>query len=310
MRTNGRDIRFTEPLYTVAEASRFLGVPSTTVARWAKGYLVRHPERPTTVAGPVITGFEAARDYPSIPFVGLAEGLVVAAFRRAGVSLQHIRAAVAVLQREIRLDHALASRRLYADGARVLFDYVEREGDEELTNLTVVVSQQRVFVPIVREYLECITYGDDDWPTLLFSPVTRVVAADPKRSFGQPIFSHGAAPVEAVVDRWEAGESIAELLRGLLRPGAGYRGRPPCSAPRRRLSFSPTEDSGGMWSQMPSAPPARWSARLPTSTATTRRRDPWGRSGYPTSATTRSSICCSILGTRSTICSCCSQRSL
>jgi hypothetical protein len=39
----------------------------------------------------------ADRKHPSVPFIGLAEGLAVAAFRRSGVSLQHIRKAVVAL---------------------------------------------------------------------------------------------------------------------------------------------------------------------------------------------------------------------
>lgn len=211
MKTGGRDIRFTEPLYTIAEASAFLGVHPSTLTTWAKGYERRLPGRKVVRGKAIVHALPAPPKFPSIPFVGLTEGLVVQAFRRSGVSMQHIRKAVYHLKREMELEYALASKRLYADGVRVLFDYAQEKSDEELGGLTVVVSQQRVFVPVVREYLECITYGDDDWPTLLRSPVTRVVAADPKRSFGQPIFIHGAAPVEAVIDRWEAGDTIAEL---------------------------------------------------------------------------------------------------
>lgn len=125
--------------------------------------------------------------------------------------MQHIRRAVGALKREMELEYALASRKLYADGARVLFDYAEHEDDEQLGGLTVVVSQQRVFAPVVREYLKCITYGRDDWPRMLLSPVSKAMAADPARSFGRPIFVRGAAPVEEVIDRFEAGEALADL---------------------------------------------------------------------------------------------------
>ena len=205
------DSRFTVPLYTVAEASTFLGVHTQTLATWVRGYERRPPGRKVVRSGPILHAFEADRRYPSIPFIGLAEGLMVAAFRRSGVTMQHIRKAVDALQREMQLEYALASQRLYVDGAHVLFDYAQQESDEELGGLTVVVSQQRVFAPIVREYLECINYGGDDWPRLLLSPVSRVMAADPERSFGRPIFVHGAAPVEEVIDRFEAGDAISEL---------------------------------------------------------------------------------------------------
>ncbi len=203
-----RDLRFDVPLYTVAEAARLLDVPASTLATWAKGY-ERFPQQAKPVRGaPIITAMPASRPEPSIPFVGLVEGHVVAALRRAGVSLQHLRRAVDVLQEEIGVAHALASKRLYTDGARVLYDYAEREGNEELA---VVVTQQRVFAPVVKEYLERITYGADGLAVRVVVPMTqrRVVEVDPARSFGQPIFIRGGVRVEDVVDRWKAGDALA-----------------------------------------------------------------------------------------------------
>ena len=118
MTRTSHDIRFDVPLYTVAEAARFLGVPSTSFRNWARGYRATFRTRQPVAGRPIVTSLDAARLHPSIPFIGLAEGFVVNAFRRAGVSLQHIRKAVAVLEREIGIDHALASRRLYTDGAK------------------------------------------------------------------------------------------------------------------------------------------------------------------------------------------------
>ena len=127
--------------------------------------------------------------------------------------MQHLRKAVRQLESEIGFKYALASRRLFTDGARVLFDYAEQEGDQDLAGLTVVVSQQKVFADVVKGYLTRIEYGADDWAERLISPATksRTVIADPTRSFGQPIFAHGAARVEDVIDRWKAGESIAHV---------------------------------------------------------------------------------------------------
>lgn len=86
---------------------------------WAQGYVRRFPDRPDASAGPIVTATAAGeRDAPRVPFVGLAEGQVVAALRRGlgrknRVSLQQIRAAVDVLRAEIGVEHALASRALY-----------------------------------------------------------------------------------------------------------------------------------------------------------------------------------------------------
>lgn len=207
------DGRFDTSLYTLAEAARFVGVPTSTLATWAKGYVRRPSDRPTVTGSPIVTSIGAERGYPSVPFVGLAECMVLAAFRRGGVSLQHIRQAVSIIEREIGLDHALASRRLYTDGAVIVYDYAEAEHHEELGGLTEVVSRQRVFAPVVEEYLDRIEYGVDGWAARLISPITPrpVVVADPDRSFGQPIFIHGGVRVEDVLDRWRAGDSMSEV---------------------------------------------------------------------------------------------------
>ncbi len=205
--------RFDIPLYTTAEAARFLGVPTSTFATWAKGYVRRPPGRPVVIGEPIVTSMGEERGYPTVPFVGLAEAMILAAFRQGGVSLQHIRRAVAIIQREIGLEHALASKRLYTDGAVILYDYAETEQDRELGGLTEVVSRQRVFAPVVKEYLKRIEYGRDGWATKLTSPATAqpLVVVDPQRSFGQPIFIRGGVRVEDVLDRWRAGEPLREV---------------------------------------------------------------------------------------------------
>lgn len=49
---------------------------------------------------------------PVIPFIGLAEGLVLTAMRRSGVPLQRLRPALVQLEEQFGVSHALASRRL------------------------------------------------------------------------------------------------------------------------------------------------------------------------------------------------------
>ena len=205
---HSKDPRFTVPRYTVSEAARFLDVKAGTLSHWARGYEVHFRDRKPVKKGPIITAFESRGREPSIPFIGLTEGLVVAAFRRTGVSLQHVRRAVDILNSQIGIDYALASRKLFTDGASVLYDYAEREGDEELTH---VVTQQGVFAPVVAEYLELIARDNEGWPRRVTSPATNVVVVDPARAFGQPIFVHGAVRVEDVLDRIRAGERFAQV---------------------------------------------------------------------------------------------------
>jgi uncharacterized protein (DUF433 family) len=215
---DGVDPRFDLPLYTLAEAARALDVPASTFATWAKGNF-RRPSGGQPVSGePVVTSFEAAPGKPSVPFVGLAEGVVLAAVRQAGMPLQRIRPALEVLAREIGLAHALASRALYTDGAELLFDYAQHAPHHEAEaagGLVVVRSGQRVFKQVVDDYLRRIHYGTDGYAQLIRLPAYEraTVLADPTRSFGQPIFGSGGARLSDVLDRFWAGDDIRTLTQ-------------------------------------------------------------------------------------------------
>jgi uncharacterized protein (DUF433 family) len=213
------ELRFETPLYTVAEAARFLDVPVSTFTTWAHGYEAHPKGRPAVKGEPILTASRTPRRHPEVPFVGLVEGMVAAAFRRAGVSMQHIRRSLTVLRDEIGVDHALASRQLYTDGASILFDYATSERDQEL--LTVVVTGQRVFHDIIRDYLERITYASDGFAERLVLPLTDrpVVECNPQRGFGRPLFIHGGAPMDDVLDRFRAGEPLKDVAKDFdLRP--------------------------------------------------------------------------------------------
>jgi Putative DNA-binding HTH domain len=142
------DGRFVMPLYSAVEAARHLDVPASTFRAWARGYRNRPKRRPPVVGEPIVT--MVAEDAGAcIPFIGLAEAYVLATIRHAGVPLQRIRPALDRLRDELGIEHALASRKLFTDGAEVLYDYAEHEGDtpeaRSARELVVVRKDQRVF---------------------------------------------------------------------------------------------------------------------------------------------------------------------
>ena len=198
-------LRFEKPLYTVTEAASYVGVPRSTFDTWVRGYR-RMPENRKPVYGdPLLTSISGHG--LSIPFVGLVEGMVLAAFRETGLPLQRIRPALDRLRAENGLDHALASEHLYTDGAELFYDYAQAHGDKQLRLLTVIDSGQRVFHEVIARYLTRITY-EDGWAIRLILPITaeRLLLVDPERAFGQPIFIHGGARLTDVAGRIEAGE--------------------------------------------------------------------------------------------------------
>ena len=212
------DSRFDVPLYTFAEAARALDVSPTTLATWGRGYTRRPPGRRPVVGAPIITALaEVHRGEPSIPFVGLAEGMVLAAMRQARVPMQRVRPALDVLSKEMGITHALASKRLFTDGAELLYDYAEESSDPDAgvaKQLVVVRNGQHLFVEVVQRYLRRIEYSPaDGYAQLIRLPAYQVaeVVADPTRSFGQPIFARGGARVADVLGRFWAGEELIAI---------------------------------------------------------------------------------------------------
>lgn len=208
--------RFEVPLYSVSEAARYLSVPGSTMRNWARGYRRRSPERRDVAKGPIVTALPL-QDGRSLPFVGLAEALVVAAFRERGLSLQHIRQAVEKLKARFG-EHALASRDIYTDGARILYD--EDRSDSEIMKLVDAGSDQRVFHQVIRDYLERITF-DEIGASRIVLPVTeeKLLEVMPDVNGGQPRFISTGAPLHAVLDRLGGGEEIPSVAADFgLRP--------------------------------------------------------------------------------------------
>ena len=181
--------RFATPLYSVAEAARYLDVPASTFATWTHGYQRRPAGRREVVGGPVLTALpRSGVRAPIIPFIGLAEGLVLA--------------------------HALASQRLYTDGAEVLFDYAESADDPTAAraarDLVVVRNDQRVFNEVVAACLQRVEFGPEGYPRLIHLPAYEVadIVVDPERGFGQPIFARGGTRLEDALALFRAGEPL------------------------------------------------------------------------------------------------------
>jgi uncharacterized protein (DUF433 family) len=167
------------------------------------------------VSAPIVTTLEPARPQGvSVPFVGLAEAYIVAAFTKAGVPMRRIRPAVLWLQEHIGLPQALASQRLQTDGAEVLWDFGRQSGgpaDQDMVDgLVVVRSGQQVFRPVVRDYLTMVTY-EDGWSRRIQLPQygKAEVIVDPWLNGGQPRRGVRVADVVSRLGAHEPPEDVA-----------------------------------------------------------------------------------------------------
>ena len=211
------DPHYTTPLYRKAEAAHIIAVPAQTFRDWAVGYARKRLDGSQVVSAPIVTTLDPVRPHgASVPFVGLAEAYIVAAFTKAGVPMRRIRPAVLWLQDHIGLPQALASQRLQTDGAEVLWDFGRQSGDpadqDMVDGLVVVRSGQQVFRPVVRDYLTRVTY-EDGWTRRIQLPqyLNVEVVVDPWLNGGQPTVAGRGIRVTDIVSRLSARESAKDV---------------------------------------------------------------------------------------------------
>lgn len=206
--------RLSQPLYTLAEAASMLGTPKSTLGAWARGYdyptrtgEIRHSSALVTETG------KGRRGYPTLPFVGFAEATLLAAIRSTGVPMQRIRPALDRLREELGVEHALASQRLHTDGTELLLEMANAATPDSEPEYMVVRNNQGVLAEAIKDHLRHITFGESGYAEVIRLPRfgTADVIVDPRLGFGRPVFEHTGVAIEAVLDRFDAGESIISL---------------------------------------------------------------------------------------------------
>lgn len=221
------DVRFAVPLYTQTEAAHYLDMPPTTFRSWARGYHNKFPDRPAVRGEPLITHLgPAGSPHPSIPFIGLAEGMFLSALRRARVPMQQIRPALELVRERLGVGYALASQRLYVAGAEILFEVSEtgaldREERREARRLIVLRNGQYVFKEVVEQHMRHIHYDDaGEYAARLDLPGYEVarVTAEPRVNFGRPYFTATGTPLYVVSGRLRAGETVDEVAEDFALP--------------------------------------------------------------------------------------------
>lgn len=141
-----------------------------------------------------------------MPFVGFAEAFVFTALRRAKVKDRRIREGVEAIRKQHGVHFALASKLLWTDHSELLL------GDEG-SDLTVARTGQGQFSVAVKERLIPITYADDGYAKRIKLPqfaITEVVV-DPAVAFGNALIEPAGAPINDVIGRWWAGDSMEAL---------------------------------------------------------------------------------------------------
>lgn len=158
---------------------------------------------------PLVHQVEPVRSgQPSVPFVAVAEAYVLRSLRTEGLRMRQIREAAEAVRDAFDTPYGLVSRRIATDGVDIFVEH-------GLGDLRRARDEQAPIREVVDQYLRCLTWNaGDDFPSSLqlrqYGDVVPVVI-DPRFGHGLPVVSSNRVPVKAVVDLWEAGESVEDI---------------------------------------------------------------------------------------------------
>jgi uncharacterized protein (DUF433 family)/DNA-binding transcriptional MerR regulator len=181
-------------LYSIAEASRLLGIPQNQVRYWA-GESDGHDSL-------------VSRRFPQeqlVTFAELMELHFVKIFRGHGVTLQAIRKAAAAAAVKFETDYPFTVKQFDTDGRSIFATLRDAETNKELTQ--DLHKGQLVFTKIIRPFFKKIDYGTTS-EAERYWPMTKKgrVVLDPSRRFGQPIDNETGVPTLAIMNAIAAGD--------------------------------------------------------------------------------------------------------
>jgi len=198
-----RDIRFDVALFTIEEASRYLGRARSTLRDWT-----------LREAGPAPLVHRLAPESPraaSLPFVAVVEAHMLGGFRELGLSATELRRSVSRIRRELGDEYALATRKVATDGVSLLIDMTESFENPAWERAR---DGQFVINEVIQRYLKFLRWD----PPHVHATRLRLktyqgadVIIDPRFAFGQPVLERQKVRVDDILDAFWAGESYRTI---------------------------------------------------------------------------------------------------
>ena len=199
------DMVFREPRYGFAEASRLVGMSTTRVRRWLKGYRYSWD-----VSGEVRLGKQGpivhdGQDDPKLgaSFFDLIELIFARAFVEKGIPIQRIRSALFEAKEVFELDYPFAHRRFFTDGSEIYLE-VKKEHPEQL--LQLFSGGQWVIPEVIHAMSEQITFDSATGMPLDWWPRGKDggIIVNPRVSFGAPTLASIRIKTSNIYDLFRA----------------------------------------------------------------------------------------------------------
>lgn len=199
---------YDNPAYTASEAARILGLPLATLKAWSFGQASGGGRRSQPVIKP------ADKTAKLLSFANLCELHVLSAIRRNHkIPLPKVRASLDYVREKLGSDRPLLDRDFKTNG----IDLFVRQASKLLN---VTKQGQEALRGEFEMALARIERDKQGTPIRLFpfsrssgmaSAQPRTVVIDPRLAFGRPVISKVAVPTGIIVDRFRAGDSLAEM---------------------------------------------------------------------------------------------------
>jgi uncharacterized protein (DUF433 family) len=201
-----------DPAYTASEAARILGLPAATLKAWSFGQAYRAHSGAKRRFQPVI--MPADKKTRLLSFANLCELHVLSAIRRNHkIPLPKVRASLEYVRAQLGSDRPLLDRDFKTNGIDLFVRHASRL-------LNVSQQGQQALRGEFELALARIERDNSGMPIRLF-PFSRskssekqqpkTVVIDPRLAFGRPVISKVAVPTAIIVDRFRAGDSLAEM---------------------------------------------------------------------------------------------------
>jgi len=207
------------PVYGVGQASALLGLRQDKVWGWLNGY-----QRRGVAYAPVI------REIPSndevVTWGEFVELGYLREYRRARVSLQHIRPVIERLRHEFGVRYPLAHARPFIYDRQLVLRIQEETDLDSSLAIVIRSGQEFILAPEVESYLQKVEFADDVVARLRPAGKTSPVVIDPEFSFGRP--SIRGVTTERIAELYRSGDSpeflaeVYELPAEHIRAAVAY----------------------------------------------------------------------------------------
>lgn len=196
------------PLYTYADAARYLAIPNSTVAYWARGGPTTGKQGKREHYKPVLS----VRPHSGLSFLNLVELHTLKALRQIHeVRLENVRSALKYSEKTLRIERLLLSDKLSTLGGDVFTQYLGQ-------TINLSKSGQVAIKDMLERYLRRVDRNENLVPIKLYPDFEgvgdeRPIVINPRVSFGKPTITGTGIHTAVIIHRIDAGETPEALAK-------------------------------------------------------------------------------------------------